>query len=105
MRTAFQVQFSAIYQRSKPVRDRRYLQFIKRFPCVACSGTRCVDPCHTGPHGIGQKSSDMHTLPFCRKCHDSFDAAPADFAQVHQLDIPSLISFFNHLWELKDGTS
>lgn len=103
MKTATQVATNPIYQRSKPVRNRQYLRFVKRFPCVACGGTWRVDPFHTGSHGIGQKSSDMGCLPLCRRCHDAFDAAPRDFAVTHQLDIPALIQMFQHMWDLRQG--
>ena len=52
-----QVQPRPIYTAVKPVRDPNYLRFIKRLPCVACLKTWWVDPCHTGPHGMGQKSA------------------------------------------------
>lgn len=50
--------------------------------------------------GTGQKACDMKCLPGCRKCHDAFDADPRGFAELHKLDIPVLIQFFNRLWQL-----
>ena len=83
------------------MRNERYRRFIKRFPCIVCGATRYVDPMHTGPHALGQKASDLNCLPGCRQCHGAFDADPRGFALVHDLDIPLLIEFFNHLWELR----
>jgi len=93
----------AIYQRSKPVRDREYLRFIKRLPCVACLRTWNVDPAHTGPHGLGQKASDLDTIPLCRRCHDEHDANPRQFAERFKLDIPGLIRRFNEFYNRLKG--
>lgn len=38
---------------------------------------------------------------YAGRCHDAFDADPRGFATLHNLDIVMLISFFNHLWTLK----
>jgi hypothetical protein len=104
MSTAYQVTPMPIYRGSKPVRDRKYLSWIKRFPCVACGGTRWVDPHHCGAHALGQKASDTQTLPLCRTCHDALHkSGPAEFARVTQLDFAALIHMFNHLWQLKGG--
>lgn len=90
-----------IYCGTAPVRDREYLRFIKRLPCVACLRTWSVDPAHTGPHGIGQKSCDLQTIPLCRRCHGAFDAEPHEFAETWKLDIPALIRRFNEFYQTK----
>ena len=100
---ATQVALTPIYQRGKPTRDAGYRRFVKQFACVACGGTRLVDPAHTGPHALGQKADDMGVLPACRKCHDEFDADPRAFIDLYNLDVPALIRKFNLLWELKQG--
>lgn len=96
-----QIRPGQMYSGSKPTRDREYLRFIKRLPCVACLRTWWIDPAHTGPHGTGQKSSDLSCIPLCRRCHDAFDADPRGFAERHKLDIPALIQMFNRFYELK----
>lgn len=83
------------------MRNKPYGRFIKRSPCVACGATRHIDRCHSRPHGLEQKASDLKCIRRCRKRHDEKDNAPAHFAVVHNLDVQSLIEFFNHLWELK----
>jgi hypothetical protein len=99
--TPLQIRPGQLYQGSKPVRDREYLRFIKRLPCVACLRTWWVDPAHTGPHALRQKSSDLDTIPLCRKCHQEFDACQWRFAERHYLDIPALIQMFNHFYQSK----
>ena len=96
-----EIRKGAMYQGAKPERDREYLRFIKRLPCVACAKTWWVDACHTGPHGIGQKSSDYSAIPLCRVHHEEFDACRWKFAWKHHLDIPALIEMFQHFYQEK----
>ena len=96
-----QINPGPIYRAQKPVRDREYLRFIKRLPCVACLRTWGIDPAHTGPHGLGQKACDLKTIPLCRRCHDEFDSGPLRFAEKHGLDIPALIARFNEFYRSK----
>lgn len=98
---SFQIQPGPIYRSVKPVRSPEYRRFIKRLPCAACLATWNVDPCHTGPHGLSQKSSDMSCIPLCRRCHDAFDADPHGFAARHKMDVPALIKKFNSFYREK----
>lgn len=95
-----EIKSERLYIPSKPVRDQKYLRFVKSFPCASCGKSWGVDPAHTGPHGISTKSSDLSTIPLCRKCHDQFDPAPRDFAILHGLDVPALITRLNRAYEL-----
>lgn len=57
-----------------PVRDKAYLAWIRKKPCLVCgySGQDSV-PHHEnerGHGGRGTKTSDHRTLPVCRICHD-----------------------------------
>jgi hypothetical protein len=56
--------------RRGPLRSQSYLAFIRSLPC--CCGCRRgpSDAAHTGPHGIGQKSSDLTCIPLFHECHD-----------------------------------
>ncbi len=96
-----QIRPGRLYIVQKPVRDPVYLRFIKSLPCVACLTRWNVDPCHTGPHGIGQKSCDLSCIPLCRRHHRKFDASPRQFAAEHRLNVPVLISRFNHFYQTK----
>ena len=77
---------------------RRALEVSGHSPCCNCLRTWNVDPCHTGSHGMGQKSCDLKTIPLCRSCHIEFDAAPRGFAERNKLDIPALIERFNRAY-------
>lgn len=104
--TIFGIASGPIYQREKPVRDALYLRFIRMLPCVVCGRRRNIEAAHTGPHGIGQKSSDRSCLPLCREHHrtgnDSLHKlGPVMFAEFHGLDIPALIQRFNQFFDSK----
>lgn len=92
-----QIRSERMYCGSAPVRDPKYLRWIKRQASVVSRFGGC-DPCHTGPHATGQKSSDLTAIPLTRKEHDQFDADPRGFAELHGLDIPALIREFQEIY-------
>src|SRR5271169_5833384 len=84
----------------KPGRSRYYLAWIRTLPCVVCGSTRGIEASHTGPHGLGQKSSDYSAIPLCAKHHrtgsDSYHRlGPRRFSEVHNLDIRAIVSRLN----------
>jgi hypothetical protein len=92
-----------LYTGTQPVRDPAYKRFIRALPCVACLKTWNIDSCHTGGHGLGQKSSDRACIPLCRQCHGELDANPAEFVERNKLDIVALIQRFNEFYQTKLG--
>jgi hypothetical protein len=81
----------------KPVRHPGYLRWIRTLPCSVCHTTRAVEAAHTGPHGLSQKSSDLCAIPLCVRHHRTGDDSyhklgPRKFAEVHQLNIPSIVA-------------
>lgn len=81
----------------KPVRNPGYLRWIRSLPCVVCRTTYAVEAAHTGPHGLGQKSSDLSAIPLCGKHHRTRDDSyhrlgPRRFAEAHQLDIQATVA-------------
>src|SRR5665647_3727832 len=101
MNAPLQLRPGRLYQGSKPIRDPEYRRFIKRLPCAGCGKTWWIEACHTGPHALNQKSSDLDCIPLCRKCHQEFDKCQWKFAFHHQLDIPALIEMFNSFYQTK----
>lgn len=80
----------------RPLRNPRYLAWIRTQPCVVCGARRGIEASHTGPHGLGQKSPDSSAIPLCSKHHrtgnDSYHRLGARrFAEVHNLDIPAIV--------------
>lgn len=81
----------------KPVRNPAYLRWIRTLPCSVCRTTRGVEASHTGPHGLGQKSSDFSAIPLCAAHHrtgrDSYhNLGPRKFSEVHHLSIPAIVA-------------
>jgi hypothetical protein len=82
------------------MRNAKYRKYIRSLACLVCSVSRRIEAAHTGPHGLGQKSSDYSCIPLCRKHHiagnDSIHAlGPRKFAIVHGLDIASVVVSLN----------
>lgn len=81
----------------KPVRNPEYLKWIRTLPCAVCRVTRGVEAAHTGPHGLGQKSSDLSAIPLCARHHrtgpDSYHTlGPRKFAEAHRLNVPAIVA-------------
>lgn len=84
----------------KPQRDALYLAWIRALPCTVCGSTRGIEASHTGPHGLGQKSSDYSAIPLCYRHHqggpDSYHRLGAKkFAERHDLNIPAIVRRLN----------
>lgn len=83
--------------RTKPVRNPAYLRWIRSLPCVVCRTRGQIEASHTGPHGMGQKSSDLSVIPLCARHHrtgnDSYHRlGPMKFAEVHRLNIREIVA-------------
>lgn len=52
----------------KPIRDRRYLDFLKTQPCLF-TGERETEPAHIGTLGKGIKSGDDEAIPLSWRLH------------------------------------
>lgn len=76
----------------RSLKNRAYLKFITGLPCLTCGQNWWIDPAHTGPRGRGQKTTDLHTIPLCRKCHDSYhQLGRVEFERVNGLDLNKTI--------------
>lgn len=83
--------------RTKPVRNPAYLRWIRSLPCSVCRSRWHIEAAHTGPHGLGQKSSDLSAIPLCARHHrtgnDSYHKlGPSKFAEVHRLSIREIVA-------------
>ena len=84
----------------KPVRNPRYLAWIRTQRCLVCGSTRWIEAAHTGPHGLGQKSPDTSAVPLCARHHrtgnDSYHRlGPRKFAETHNLDLAAIVHRLN----------
>lgn len=56
-------------EKAKPTRSKRYLDHVRAHACARCHAPPRSEAHHYGPRGLGQKCSDMLTVPLCRSCH------------------------------------
>jgi hypothetical protein len=93
---------SPLLRWEKPIRDPWYKRFIRRLPCLCCGRAWGIEAAHFGPHGVGQKASDLHTLPLCHLCHRLYHKlGPVRFAEVHRLDVWGTIAKLNQFYREK----
>lgn len=84
----------------KPIRNLKYLAWIRTLPCLVCGRTTGIEAAHTGPHGIAQKSSDTSVVPLCARHHrtgrDSHHKlGPRAFERHHRIDLRAITAHLN----------
>ena len=89
--------------RRGPPRNPRYRAWVRSKPCLVCGTHREVEACHTGPHGLSQKSSDFQCIPLCSHHHrtgnDALDRiGPKRFQEVHGLDTAEIVKTLQAEW-------
>lgn len=89
---ASQISPRPIYRAERPVRDLKYRALLRKLCCIVCGSYRGVEAAHFGPHGVGQKASDLDALPLCYRCHrvgqKSYHVLGARrFVEFHGLDV------------------
>ncbi len=78
-----------------PIRSENYLEHVRVRPCCVCGAPGPSEPHHFGPRGVGQKCSDLRTVPLCSAlngCHDQFHQS-ACFLRVGY-DTPALARLY-----------
>ena len=77
--------------RIKPrrIQDRAHLQAVASLPCAIC-GASPVEVHHIrNGYGMGQRSSDLETIPLCPSCHRTggmgvaFHGGPREWERLH----------------------
>ena len=96
---------SKMYRSFRPVRSEGYKAFVRSFPCIACGSVRRRrEAMHIGPHGIGQKASDLDTLPGCYLCHKELHRlGRVKFEMLHGLDFWQAIEVLQHMYVIRYG--
>lgn len=96
---------SRMYRMVRPVRSESYKAFVRSFPCIRCGTVRRLrDAAHIGPHGIGQKASDLDTVPACRICHRELHRlGRVKFEMLHGLDFAQAIEALQHMYLIRYG--
>jgi len=78
-----------------PTRSSAHLKWIRTQPCVVCFSKRNVEAAHVGSRGMGQKCSDLETIPLCQPHHrEQHRVGLRVFVEKYKLDLPTI------LWKL-----
>lgn len=59
----------AVPRPEPPLRSASYLAMVRAWPCCGCGRPAPSEAHHAGRRGVGQKASDLLTVPLCRPCH------------------------------------
>jgi hypothetical protein len=84
----------------KPIRNLKYLAWIRTLPCLVCGRTASIEAAHTGPHGLAQKSPDTSAVPLCPRHHrtgrDSYHKLGARaFERHHRVSLSAVVARLN----------
>ena len=88
-----------LYIQAPPIRDESYKHWVRSWPCLICARRFGIEAAHTGPHGLGQKASDLQTVPLCRQHHEDLHRGVLDFQERHGINIPDAVAMFNAIWQ------
>ena len=50
-------------------RDPAYRAWVRQWPCCVCRTESNIEAAHTGPHGLGNKASDIRVVSLCTAHH------------------------------------
>lgn len=80
----------------RPTRSAAYRAFVRRLPCSVCSRTWGIECCHTGDHGLSQKSPDTDCIPLCFIHHKDSRVGldgigRAAFEELHGVSVARII--------------
>lgn len=93
-------------QKQKPVRSKKYLDWIKVLPCIICFKPN-AEPHHIpkdGNSGKGTKTDDIRAIPLCHIHHVEYhNNGKQSFAQKYNLNYEYIIERLNKIWEKKAG--
>lgn len=86
--------------RRGPVRDPKYLAWIRTLPSIVSGRTPC-DACHTGTDGgMSMKASDYSCVPMTRAEHEEYHRIGREaFARRYGLDFAGIAARLRAEWE------
>jgi len=97
--------------KSKIVRSREYLDWVRNLPCIVCLSIDKSPPHQSDPHHVpevgkaamGMKTSDLRAIPLCHYHHNSYHQIGREsFRLKYDLDYEFIISGLNKIWEEKN---
>ena len=89
----------AMHATGKPVRDRKYLAWIRTLPCAHCGTSYGIEAAHTGTDGgMRQKASDTSCVPLCHDCHQASPISYHRNREALALNFPALVERLNSVY-------
>lgn len=86
-------------QKNKPIRDKKYIEFVRSLPCCVCGYPPPTDPHHyqqKGQGGTGTKVSDYQAVPLCHHHHVEYhNIGRQSFIIKHEVDFEALMERMN----------
>jgi hypothetical protein len=94
---AYAVANTAPSRSRKPIRHPAYLRFVRGLPCAVSGRNWGIEACHTGPHGLRQKASDLDAIPLAREFHTKGKYSyhvfgRAKFEEYHGVSVDRIIT-------------
>ena len=78
--------------RRGPDQAETYRAWIRQQPSCVSESTCNIEACHTGPHGLGQKSSGYTCIPLTHEEHmELHRIGPRQFQDQYQIDFEVII--------------
>ena len=83
----------------KPVRDKKYIKFIKELSCIVCQAPPPSDPHHSETGGRGTKASDTTAIPLCHAHHNELHCTgKKTFATKYAIDYNRVTARLNLIY-------
>ena len=84
------------FEKQSPIRDAKYMSFVRENPCIVCGNKRNNHAHHVYSAGLGLKCSDYYTIPLCHGHHTGFSDAIhvlgfIKFIQHHKINIEKIM--------------
>ena len=91
-------------QKLLPIRDKKYIKFIKELSCIVCQAPPPSDPHHSETGGRGTKASDTTAIPLCHAHHNELHCSgKKTFANKHGIDYNKVTARLNLIYGVDNG--
>lgn len=98
------------FVKTKPVKSKKYMQFIREQTCMICMQHKGeCDPHHhqkKGEGGMGTKCSDLRCVPLCHRHHNDIHTMGKQSFMRHfgleETNFEHAIQYYNEKWRTDD---
>ena len=90
--------------KQKPIRDKKYIEWIRLLPCIVCQYSAPSDPHHSETGGRGTKASDTTAIPLCHAHHNELHCTgKKTFATKYAIDYNRVTARLNLIYGVDNG--